>query len=315
MSSGCASTATASRGWSTSSSPRADDEGPGRFPRARAPRPWIDAGGLAVLLVDVDVAVDLDPLLADVGRDGLLRLHRVLPEPDPLDRNGFGGHDGSLLAEDDLVLLLGQRRAVHRLADVAVGDRLTLDPDLLAGHRDGHLLLLADDVLSQPRAACLDPLGRGPHALLRAGHRVVSRRPGRVSTLVGRASPRSGGVAGLTERRPLPQPVMPVQGRLLGLAQVAGIGVHGWRVLDLVLAVGNLEVAVTGDLGAGQRHEALPRAEEPGLHGHPLRGRGLVVQEHLADLADALLAGVDHLATDELLGVELLIHRVLLVRG
>src|SRR3712207_6962839 len=42
-----------------------------------------------------------------------------------------------LLVEHDLVLLLGDRRAVEGLVGVRLGDGLPLDADLLALHRDG----------------------------------------------------------------------------------------------------------------------------------------------------------------------------------
>ena len=54
---------------------------------------------------------------------------------------------------DDLVILVGDRRAVRGVIDVGIGDRLALDADLFALHRDGDRLLLGDDVLAQPGAA------------------------------------------------------------------------------------------------------------------------------------------------------------------
>src|SRR5215213_11986 len=125
-------------------------------------------------------AVDVDLLLADLIADLLLLGHRLLVQPDALHRNGFLGDDGTLLGERHLVLLLGDVRAGQSGVPVALGDRLALDPDLLAAHRNGDRLLLGGHVLAQPRPAGLHLLGADVEPLLRAGHRVVRRRAGGV---------------------------------------------------------------------------------------------------------------------------------------
>src|SRR4051794_15944730 len=127
-------------------------------------------------LAGVDAAVALDALLADLLGHGLLVGDRVLVEAHALLRDGALLDDGGLLLEDDLVLLLGDRRAVHRVVDVGVGDRLALDAQLLTLDGDGLLDLLGHDVLAQPRAAGLAALGPDAQLLLGARHRVVGRR-------------------------------------------------------------------------------------------------------------------------------------------
>ena len=99
----------------------------------------------------------------------------------PLDRNGLGGHDGTLGVQRDLVLLLGDGRAVVGVAAVGVGDGLALEGDLLVRHRHRDLLGLGDDALAQPRAAGLTGLGADAELLLGAGHGAVGRRAGRVA--------------------------------------------------------------------------------------------------------------------------------------
>src|SRR3954451_17067974 len=73
------------------------------------------------------VALGLDLLLADVLADGLLVGVDVLVEADALLGDGALLDDRLLGVEGDLVLLLGDLRAVERLVDVRVGDRLALD--------------------------------------------------------------------------------------------------------------------------------------------------------------------------------------------
>jgi hypothetical protein len=57
------------------------------------------------------------------------------------------------------VLLLRDLGAAGGGVQVGVGDRLALDPDLLALHRHGHLLGLGGHVLAQPGPAPLPSLG------------------------------------------------------------------------------------------------------------------------------------------------------------
>ena len=99
--------------------------------------------------------VGLDLLLADllgdlaVLGDGLgAQAHALLGDRLLVD-------DDLVLVQHDLVLLLGDGRAVQRVVAVGVGDRLTLDPDLLVLNRDGLGDHLGDDVLAQPRPAGL----------------------------------------------------------------------------------------------------------------------------------------------------------------
>src|SRR3954447_6680058 len=120
-------------------------------------------------------AVDVDLLLADLVADLLLVGRRLLVQPDPLYRNGFLGDDGTLLGEGHLVLLVGDVRAGQGGVPVTLGDRLALDPDLFAAHRNRDRLLLRGHVLSQPGAAGLHLLGADVEPLLRARHRVVRR--------------------------------------------------------------------------------------------------------------------------------------------
>src|SRR4051812_49537272 len=67
--------------------------------------------------------------------------------------------------QHDLVLLLGDRGAVHRVVEVRIRDRLALDADLLALDRDRLGDVLGDDVLAQAGAAGL-PLRRADAQLL-----------------------------------------------------------------------------------------------------------------------------------------------------
>src|SRR4051794_8101538 len=122
------------------------------------------------------VVLDGDLLAGDVlGHGALLRLD-VLVEAHALLRHDALLGDRLLGVEDDLVLLLGQLRPVHRGIDVRVGDRLALEAHLLPLDRDGLLDLLGHDVLLQARPAGLALARADGELLLRAGHRVVGRR-------------------------------------------------------------------------------------------------------------------------------------------
>src|SRR5215831_18792688 len=83
---------------------------------------------------------------------------------------------------------------------------------------------------------------------------------------------------------------------LLAVAEVlAAFDVRG--VLDLVLGHGKHdEFAV--ELRSADRREAVPGAEQAGLYQHPLWLAGLLVEEHLADLADPVALGIDRGAVD-----------------
>src|SRR4051794_35872597 len=118
------------------------------------------------LTVGID---DVDLLLANGLVDLALLGLDVLVEADALL-----GHD-ALLGDDlfavqcHLMLFLGDRGPRGGVTDIGVGDRLALDPDLLAPH--GHRLrdLVLDDVLLQAHATRL--AFRGAHAQFLLGAR------------------------------------------------------------------------------------------------------------------------------------------------
>ena len=60
--------------------------------------------------------VDLDLFLADLAGDGFLVGDGFGAEPDPFDRDRFGGHDGAFGVQHDFVFFLGDRprRTVRR---------------------------------------------------------------------------------------------------------------------------------------------------------------------------------------------------------
>jgi hypothetical protein len=205
------------------------------------------------------------------------------------------------------VLRLRELRAGQGVVAVRVGDRLALQPDLLAGDRHGDGLLLGDDVLAQPRAARLPPLRPDPEALLRQGHRVVAgvAPPGRRGVVGRRAGARRRVVVPVPVLAParvragapgrpagagvvVGEPVVHVQPLLLVLRQVA-VDVHPWRVLDLRLRVAHPQRVALGGRPP-QRHERLRPPEQAGVHRHPVGFARPVVQVDLSHLAD-LVAG------------------------
>jgi hypothetical protein len=104
--------------------------------RATGPAP----PGSRLLLAAWGVALSLDLLLADLLRDMLLVRDGVLVEAYALLGHwALLDHD-LLLVEGDLVLLLGDLRAVRGIADVGVSDRLTLQAHLFVLHRLMRLL-------------------------------------------------------------------------------------------------------------------------------------------------------------------------------
>src|SRR3954469_9742101 len=126
---------------------------------------WSCAAHAEGWLPPIGGVVDVDLLAADGVGDLALFRARLLAEPD-----AFLGHDALLgdrllLVQHDLVLFLGDLRAVHRVADVGVGDRLALDADLLALHRHGLRDGLRLDPLAQAGPAGL--------ALLRADAQLL----------------------------------------------------------------------------------------------------------------------------------------------
>src|SRR5215218_3516568 len=252
------------------------------------------AVGVAVAVAGL-VALDLDLLLADLLGDLALVGHGLGVEADPLLGHGPLLHHRLLLAQGDLVLLLGDGRAAGRGIQVGVGDRLALDPDLLTLHRHGHLLGLGDHGLAQPGPAPLPGLGPDPQLLLGAGHGVVGGRP--------RGVPAHGAVLDVVvDAVAVPvlvaaggavlQAVVAPQLLLLGLRQVL-VGVDPGGVLDQLLVVGDLDL-VAGAAGLGQRHEAGLGPEQAGVDQGPLRLAGLVVDVDGLDGADLVAVRVDH---------------------
>src|SRR3712207_3886889 len=143
--------ATTSSSWSTTSCSSSEIAGPSvaaptlasvigsrssRTSSRRTGTVWVTSSSTTYLrrltrpISGLDVLLDADALLRDRA---LLR------------------HD-LLLVEHDLVLLVGDRGALGGRADVGVGDRLALEPDLLAPHRHGLGDLVLDDVLAQAHA-------------------------------------------------------------------------------------------------------------------------------------------------------------------
>src|SRR5215217_3037022 len=231
----------------------------------------------AVVAEPVLVALDLDLLLADLLGHLTLVGHGLGVKADPLLGNGpLADHD-LLLAQGDLVLLLGDVGAAGGRVQVGVGDRLALDPDLLAGHRHRHLLGLGGDVLAEPGPAALAGLGSDLELLLGAGHGVVAGAGGQAAV---------GAVLAVVEA------VVAVQLGLVVLGQLA-VGLHGGRVLDLLLVVGHLH-AVTDVLGLGERHEGGLGGEQAAGDRGPLWLAGLVVEVDGVDRAELVAGRVDH---------------------
>src|SRR5579871_4102851 len=85
--------------------------------------------------------------------------------------------------------------------------------------------------------------------------------------------------------------VVPTERALLAFADIrVWVDVRG--VLDLILGHGqHNQLAV--EPGSLDRREALPGAEQAGLPQDPLRLPGLLVEVHLADLADPVALGVN----------------------
>src|SRR5215204_1667904 len=217
------------------------------------------------------VAVDLDLLLAEVLGDLALLGHGLGVQADPLFGHGpLADHD-LLLVEGDLVLLFGDGRAAGGSVQVGVGDRLALDPDLVALHGHGDGLGLGGHVLAQPGPAGLAGLGPDPQLLLGAGHGLVGGRPRGVpadrtvldvvidAVAVPVALP--GGRTGVGAVLAVVQAVVAVQLGLLVLGQLP-VGGHAGGVFDLLLVVGHLD-AVPGVLGLGEGHKGGLGGEQP----------------------------------------------------
>src|SRR5690242_8388527 len=83
---------------------------------------------------------------------------------------------------------------------------------------------------------------------------------------------------------------------LLAVAELlAAFDVRG--PLDLVLGHGQHDQLAV-ELRSADRRVALPGAKQAGLYQHPLWLAGLLVEEHLADLADPVAFGIDRSAVD-----------------
>src|SRR5215216_2517313 len=248
------------------------------------------------------VALDLDLLLADLLGDLALYGDGLGVQTDPLLGHGPLLDHRLLLAEGDLVLLLGDGRAAGGGVDVGVGDRLALDPDLLALHGHGDRLLLGGHVLAQPGPAALALGGADPQLLLRAGHGVVGGRPRGVAAhgavldvvvdavAVPVALP--SGQAAVGAVLAVLEAVVAVQLSLVVLGE-GPVGRHDGGVLDLLLVVGDLD-AVTGVLGLGERHEGGLGAEQAAGDRGPLGLAGLVVEVDGVDRAELVAGWVDH---------------------
>src|SRR5215210_564260 len=162
--------------------------------------------------------VGLDLLLANLLGDLSVLADLVLREAHALLRHGLLLDHRLLLVEHHLVLLLGDGRAVGRRSGVGVGDRLALDADLLALHRNRLGDVLGDHVLAQPDPAGLPPLGVHPQLLLGAGHRVVGGGATHVVALRAGLALRQPGVGA---RLRVVQPVVAVQRRFFLLGELA----------------------------------------------------------------------------------------------
>jgi hypothetical protein len=217
------------------------------------------------------------------------------------------------------VLLLGDGRPVVGGPAVRIGDRLALDGDLLVRDRHGHLLVLGHDVLAQPGPPGLPGLGADVEPLLRAGHGRIGGRAGGVVTpradLVHVGRPTGGGPGPGVVPAVVPgggavvEVVVAVEPLLLLPGQVV-VPRHVRCVLHpgLVVADGHRAGAAV-EVGARERDEALARAEEPRVHGDPLRPLGVVVVVDLTDPADLVAVPVVGGGAHELLDVLLADHQ------
>src|SRR5829696_6796323 len=206
--------------------------------------PFGEAARLGPLVVaqPVAVALDLHLLLADLLADLPLLGHGLGVEADALAGNDPLLDHRLLLAQHHLVLGLGDVRAAGGRLQVGVGDRLALEPCLLALDRHRHLLLLGGDIFAQPDTAAF-PLGSADgQLLLGAGYGVVGGRPRHIpadsvailDVPVGvPGGPGGGVVAGLLAAvgGVVIEAIVAPEFLLLGFRQVP-IGIHPWRVLD-----------------------------------------------------------------------------------
>src|SRR5215218_3076908 len=258
----------------------------------------------APVVAHIGVAlVDLDVLLADLLANLTLLGHGVGVQAHPLPGHDLLVNHGPLLVQDDLVLGLGELGAAGGRVQVGVGDRLTLQPDLLPPHRHGLGDLLCGHVLAQPHPPALAGLGADPQLLLRPGHRLIDASAGRVVARLAPAGTRAGGPVDhlgpwLGLRRParlggaVVQAVVAPQLLLFSLGQVL-VGLDAWGVLDQLLVIGHLDVVVAL-AGLCDWHEGGLGAEQASLDQCPLRLPGLVVGVDALDAADTVAVAVDH---------------------
>ena len=261
------------------------------------------------------VLVDGDLLALDPLGDGLLPLHDLGPQPDPLDRHDLDGDDRPLRVQDDLarqaavpgrlpgrprgVGVLGQRLARH----VRGVERHLLDPELLAPDRHGDLDLLGDHVLDQPRPGPRHPLGADDETFLGADHPAVGVHRRRARRFVGRrAFGRGRSVAGRSARGHvsggfvsrrnlcggdgglLSDAVVTAElGLVVGCEVVAG---HLRRTLDRLGGDGEAQPGRLVEGRVRRRDDRVPGAEQAGRHRHPGGRPRAVVDEEVLDGAE-----------------------------
>ena len=270
-------------------------------------------------------ALGLDLLLADLLGDLLPIGDGVHGEADTLLGNDRLVDDDLVLVQHDLVLLLVELPTGLRGAAVGVGDRLALDPDLVAGDRHSAGDGLGHVVLAQSCPAGLAMTGADAELLLGAGHRLLGVRAAGGPTGLRRgvaplgglvsgrlAGPRGLVPVGLVRRRGLSSgrrlargrvmrggrtvgrkgnAVVLVQALLLLFAELAvALDVRG--VPDLVPGLAGADILGVGG-GTHPRNEMRLGAEPAARDGRPFRLAGRVVDISLGDLANLLPVGAD----------------------
>ena len=241
------------------------------------------AGSPSASICSISPCGSLDSL----GGDVLVEAHALLRDRGLVD-------DDLLLVEHDLVLLLGDLGAGRGCVAVGVGDRLALDANLLALHRNGLGHVLGDDVLDQARR----PVSRwvvptrsssserviaasvsGPLTSCRPCRRCRVR-PCRLAAL---GQPAVGARLGVVEA------VVRVERRLVALGELA-VGLHLRGVLHLL-------PCRTARGPCRHRRRALrsartsTAAEHPGVDSAHSGRCGLGVEVDLLDLADLAAVG------------------------
>jgi hypothetical protein len=165
----------------------------------------------------------------------------------------------SVVAEDDVP---GCRSAEPVVAEAGAADRS----------------VVAADPVTAPVAAVQSVVPR--RGLVRPGEGGLVR-PGEGGLVRPGPGVRRAGDVPVTR-----EAVVPVELVLLALVEVAvGVDVRG--VLDHGLVVGHVE-PVVAERGVPEGDQGLLEAEHAGVHAHPLRTTGLVVEVDLPDPADLL---------------------------